>query len=204
MSIRYSVRIKDPILRKADIALRVRESTDKRQTRREYKFRGGVEKLAVIYMPINDLVYRLENYRTKDRQLSLMASGKRPTGFFDATRREDPSVQQAQHEILVEQSKRGSGESIKPIFDELDRVAEQTEDLLISADGVVVNGNRRLSAMRELYSLGGKFKGFEQILCAVLPESASPDEIRKLEIGLQMQPETKQWQHLRRNPYGMR
>lgn len=63
--------------------------------------------------------------------------------------------------------------------------------MLISADGVVVNGNRRLAAMRELWASSSEFRSFEHVACAVLPQSATADEILKLEIELQMQPDTK-------------
>ncbi|WP_449427209.1 hypothetical protein [Rhodanobacter umsongensis] len=190
--IRYIVRVKDPEMRRAEIAQRQAESVAKHQQRKEYKFRAGGTDLPVIRMPIDDLIYRLENYRTRDAQLSAIAAGSAPEGFFDPSRREDDSVQIRQHELLVAQARRGSGESIKPIFEELERTAEQTEDLIISADGVVVNGNRRLSAMRELHAMSAKsYHRFADVLCAVLPASATSEEILRLEIGLQMQPETK-------------
>jgi hypothetical protein len=134
----------------------------------------------------------LENYRTRDIQLSLIAKKKYPQGFFDRTRYEDLSVQSAQHSILLQEAKRGSGETIKPIYGELQRVKRQTEDLIITHEGVVVNGNRRLSAMRDLYSSNlNDFRSFSEILCAVLPSTVLAEEIRALEIALQMQPETK-------------
>jgi len=192
MQIRYTVVPKDRDIRSSEIATRSKEAHEKRSVRREYKFRGGREELPVITLPLEYLIYRLENYRTRDKQLSLIASGQLPHGFFDPTRREDATVQQRQHEILVEQAQRGSGETIKPIYDELAKVAEQTDDLLISSDGVVVNGNRRLSAMRELIRENPlQFKKFSDVTCAVLPESATIEEILRVEIGLQMQPETK-------------
>jgi len=192
MQIRYTVQIKDPEIRRNEIAMRAEEARKKQSVRREYKFRSGAEQLPVITLPIDYLIYRLENYRTGDKQLSLVATGKVPPDFFEPVRREDPTVQQKQHEILLEYAQTGSGESIKPIYDELARVAEQTDDLIISADGVVVNGNRRLSAMRELFREGSeRFRKFADVVCAVLPDSATPVEILKLEIGLQMQPETK-------------
>jgi hypothetical protein len=192
MQIRYTVQPKDVELRRNEIALRADEARKKQSVRKEYKFRSGAELLPLITLPIDYLVYRLENYRTGDKQLSLVATGKVPKNFFDPVRREDPSVQQKQHEILVEYARTGSGETIKPIYDELARAAEQTEDLIISADGVVVNGNRRLSAMRELLcEESERCRRFSDVVCAVLPESATLPEILKLEIGLQMQPETK-------------
>ena len=72
------------------------------------------------------------------------------------------------------------------------RVAEQTDHLIITSDGVVVNGNRRLCAMRELLAqTKAQYSNFENIQCLVLPASATTREILELEIGLQMQPETK-------------
>ena len=192
MQIRYTVNPKDPDTRRNEIAIRADEARKKQSVRKEYKFRSGVEQLPVITLPIDYLIYRLENYRTGDKQLSLVATGKAPKGFFEPNRREDASVQQKQHEILVEFAYTGSGESIKPIYDELERTAEQTDDLIISADGVVVNGNRRLSAMRELLRVEpDRCRKFADVVCAVLPDSATMAEILKLEIGLQMQPETK-------------
>ena len=177
--------------RKNEIEQRRREAQAKSRVRREFKFRTG-EDLPLITLPIDDPIYRLENYRTRDQQLSLIASGSVEKEVFEQEHREDDDTQRLQHELLLVQAKSGSGESIKPIYDELERVAEQTEDIIISADGVVVNGNRRLSAMRELYTLDSvRYRSFAQVLCAVLPSSATPQEILQLEIGLQMQPETK-------------
>ena len=179
------IRVRPPEQRIREISLRANESTAKHLLRQEFKFRGGLDMLPLVTVPVDYPIYRLENYRTGDYQLNLVADGKVPAGFFDPSRREDPSAQQWQHQILVEQSKRGSGETIKPIYDELARAAEQTEHLIITHDGVVVNGNRRLAAMRELIGEpGGLFSTFENVLCLVLPESATHKEVRRLEIGL--------------------
>lgn len=192
MTANYKIRLKDPTDRVTEIAMRVKEALQAKSVRQEHKFRGGRDILPVISLPQHYPVYRLENYRTRDQQLSLIASGKVSEGFFNSAKREDPSVQQEQHDLLLHQAKRGSGESIKPIYDELARVAEQTEHLILTADGVVVNGNRRLCAMRELYEADRTAYGsFANVNCLILPESATTREILELEIGLQMQPETK-------------
>ena len=69
---------------------------------------------------------------------------------------------------------------------------EQREPLLITMNGVVVNGNRRLAAMRELFTeRPGEFKHFSHVDCAVLPASITPHEMRETEVRLQMRPETK-------------
>jgi len=181
----------DPDVRAEQIALRATEAQKNGRVRKEYKFRNG-ENLPLISLPIGTLIYRLENYRTRDRQLSLTAQGRVAPDFFNPTRREDSSVQNEQHKILLAQAKTGSGETIKPIYEELRRVRQQTDDLIISAEGVVVNGNRRLAAMRQLLEDDGiAFASFANVICAVLPQSATAEEIRSLEIALQMQPETK-------------
>lgn len=178
--------------RRQMIAQRIKEAIARNNIKKEYKFRSGNEDLPVISLSENILIYRLENYRTRDTQLSLIAAGEQEKGFFDPARREEPLVQARQHRILYQQAQTGSGESITPIHSELARVGIQTEELIISADGIVVNGNRRLSAMRELWASDpAKFSSFKEIKCAVLPLSATPTEILTLEIGLQMQPETK-------------
>ncbi len=194
MTPRYKLSLRDLNTRTHEIDLRATEARKRGDVRRETKFRDGVELLPVIPLPIDYPVYRLENYRTGDEQLSRMAAGKVPAGFFETNRREDPSVQQVQHDILLQLALRGSGETIKPIYNELERVKRQTEELIVTADGVVVNGNRRLCAMRELYAPqgnSGEFSSFQNVMCMVLPASATPDEILRLEIALQMQPETK-------------
>ena len=108
--------------RRLTIAQRTKEATDRNNVRKEYKFRNGNEYLPVISLPENFLIYRLENYRTRDTQLSLIAAGEQEVGFFDPARREDPSVQARQHRILYQQAQTGSGESVSPIHSELRRV----------------------------------------------------------------------------------
>lgn len=190
---KYKFNLIDSITRKQQIEERAAEARKLNRLKREPKFRGGRESLAIIQMSIDHLLYRLENFRTLSDQFSQVAAGKVREDLFDASHREDVSAQAAQHEILFKLAQTGSGETIIPIYDELRRVKEQTDELIISADGVVVNGNRRLAAMREL--LAGPehqaFADFNHVSCAVLPASATEEDIVALEIELQMQPDTK-------------
>lgn len=162
------------------------------EEQRFHYFRQSETKLPVIRAPIGLPIYRLENYRTRDEHLSRIAQGKNPTGFFDSARQEDEDVQQAQHDLLIDFARRGKGEDIVPIWDELEGHPEQTEHLLITSNGVVVNGNRRLCAMRELYQGGDvQYAKFQYVNCMVLPESVTGNEIIEMEIRLQMVPDTK-------------
>jgi hypothetical protein len=79
-----------------------------------------------------------------------------------------------------------------PILQELERLAVQTEPLLMDAEGVVVNGNRRLAAMRWLLAVDAqRYSRFEQPMAAVLPPEVERADLEFIEAALQMAPETK-------------
>lgn len=64
---------------------------------------------------------------------------------------------------------------------------------LVSNEVITENGNRRLSAMRELYrgKDGSVDERFRFVKCAVLPTDTSRDEIDDIEADLQARPQTK-------------
>jgi hypothetical protein len=181
-------KVVDPAVRRQVIAGLVSES---HESYKEFKFRFGHTSLTLIHVPVTHLIYRLANYRTRDRQLDEIARKGLSGDFFDERFQEDAAVQQAQHDILVIEAERGKGESVKPIIEVL-KESPQTDQLIITSNGVVVNGNRRLAAMRELLaSEGTQYGSFKLVRAAVLPDSTTLKEIRELEIALQMQPDTK-------------
>lgn len=155
-----------------------------------YEHKNQKTNLPKIRLDITVPIYRMQNYRTRTAQLKYVHEHNKYSDFFSAGQ-ENETVQQAQHGILVAFSKEGRSDSISPIYDEL-QSEEQREPLLITMGGVIVNGNRRLAAMRELLTeRPTEFRSFSHVDCAVLPESATPDEIREIEVRLQMRPETK-------------
>lgn len=73
-----------------------------------------------------------------------------------------------------------------PDFDNLMeslRVYRQNEPGLITRDGIVVNGNTRRAALREL--------GVTNIRVGVLPESCTWDDINAVELSLQLRPDQR-------------
>lgn len=143
------------------------------------------EPLAVITLPIDVPIYRMENGRTQTEQMAYIADASLSEDFFSA-HEGDVSAQAAQHKILDRFARDGT-DSITPIIKELERTG-QTEPILITPTGVVVNGNRRLAAMRELLEKG--HQNFASVQCAVLPV-LTPEQIDDVEDRLQMRPETK-------------
>jgi hypothetical protein len=145
-----------------------------------YDFRTQRTKLKVIRTDINLPVYRMENFRTYTDQKEYIAKEKLNSDYF-LKGQELQSVQQKQHEILRKISETRKG-SVPLITDILEKDG-QRERLLISSTGIVINGNRRLSAMREL--------NIEYVDCMVLPADATADEIVDIEASLQAKAETK-------------
>jgi hypothetical protein len=151
-------------------------------------YEGATTPLPIIRLPLGLPIYRMANGRTQTHQLAFIAEKKYGADYFQSGE-ENETAQQIQHEILRKFAREGS-ESITPIIDELERT-RQTEPLLITPAGVVVNGNRRMAAMRELYAdRQADFPTFANVQCAVLP-TLTPEQVDDLEIRLQMTPETK-------------
>ena len=143
--------------------------------------------LEMIYVPVGLPMYRLENGRTLSLQDEYIAINPEiPEDFF--TRDENsPEAQFAQHELLKKLNE--SKDIIKTFRDTNNK---QTDPLIITNSGVVINGNRRLCCWRELYSEDRvTFNHFEYIRVAVLPE-ATEKAIEKLEADLQIAPEIKE------------
>lgn len=184
----YQIKLKPRAEREAMIAKRVETATDFGET--IYDFRSGNFTPKMISLPIDLPVYRMENCRTFSAQQTEIAREGRPKDFFEMGQ-ELSTAQQAQHEILVKLAKQGS-ESVTPIIEVLEKDG-QRETILITSTGVVVNGNRRLAAMRELKTRrdGSVDERFTNISCAVLPPDITRDEVDDIEADLQARPQTK-------------
>ncbi len=97
-------------------------------------------------------------------------------------------MQQLLHRFLLDKARDPGG----PVLQELERQGLQTEPLLITADGLLINGNRRLAAMRQLLAQDpARFASFAEITAAVLPADAGSVDLDAIEAALQMAPETK-------------
>lgn len=182
----YKIQITAPVNRSATIASKVVASTDRREF---YGFRNRRHNLPLIQIPIGLPVYRMENFRTFTDQRDYIATEGKKADYFSAGQ-ESEEAQQAQHQLLYRLALKGKADSVVPVSDVLEAEG-QREALLITAGGVVVNGNRRLAALRELYEQGSKFSHFSHIDVLVLPADATVEEIVDIEANLQARPETK-------------
>ena len=183
----YRPNVGDRIDRQTTIQGAVNASSE---THRFLEYQNRPMALPVIRLDINLPIYRMANFRTRTAQLRHIHDNDADEGFFGSGE-ENESAQTAQHAILVDFARRGRPGSIVPIMQELEG-EQQRDPLLITREGVVVNGNRRLAAMRELFTSNAeRFRHFSHADCAVLPAGITPEEILELEVRLQMQAETK-------------
>lgn len=153
-------------------------NTDQRTTR--VPWREGELFLKIIKLPISSLIFNLDNFRTKRQQLDYEQNDQIPKNTFHD--QESTVAQQAQFEILGELL-RDTGQDL---VDDLKDVG-QADPAIITFDGIIINGNRRIAAMRLL--------GFETAECVVLPEIATRDDLYYIEQVLQVSKDFKQPYH---------
>lgn len=183
----FKIRLRNPAEREAIVRAAVKASNESREF---YHLRNTKTQLPLVHVAEDVLVYRMENFRTYVEQREFVIREKKSLDFF-ATGQEKESVQQVQHEILARLARKGRADSVVPVIDVLRR-ERQREPLLITHRGVVVNGNRRLAAMRELLAEDGSaYPDFNHVDCLVLPEDVTTTDIVEIEAALQAKPETR-------------
>lgn len=172
-----------PVDRRSLIAEKVRSS----QQATFVPFRGSFRSVPVIAIAVDVPVFRADNGRLAVLKSAYINDHKLAADHFTAGE-ETEEVQALLQSFLVKLSKDKHG----PIYQELQRTAIQTEPILVTAGGVVVNGNRRLAAMQALRTEEPKrYASFDKIDVAVLPTEASTADLEMTEAALQMAPETK-------------
>jgi hypothetical protein len=171
----------EPIKRKEDIKKLAEES---KQFFPVF-FRNESIHIPVIKVPIELPVYRLSNGRTLSFQEEYVFQYEKDLDFF--TRDLDsPEAQMAQHDILRKLAEN------KGLFGNFkNSTNKQIEPIICTNNGVIVNGNRRMSCWRDLYySNSNKYRHFQYVDVAILPE-CDEAAIEDLEHRLQIAPDMK-------------
>jgi hypothetical protein len=152
----------------------------------EIKFQGVTQAFPVIPVPIEMPKYRLSNGRTASLHQEYLARHPGAPANFFKTDPELLNVQEAQHEILLQVI---DEEGLLKFFS--DPANDQTEPVILDANGFVINGNRRLTAWRKLfYGEPGKYPHFSHIKAIMLPHCDERD-LDKLEASLQIHEDIK-------------
>ncbi|MGV8084318.1 MAG: hypothetical protein AB2L09_11900 [Coriobacteriia bacterium] len=151
------------------------QTTNPFRTTFAIKYRGATLDLPKIRVEVSFPRYRLANGRTRRRQEQyLVDHPDMPADLFS-----DPAserAQKAQHEILYEMCQDAN-------LEDLLSMEGQREPLVLTYDGYVVNGNRRLAILRHIPVTHAE--------AVVLPADADPKDISALEMYLQMSQDGK-------------
>lgn len=122
------------------------------------------------------------NHRTRSEQMRIARQQKRPDLFTADPNGEEAQTQQFQ--ILVDQ------EGFEDLKDDL-KARGQQQPAVVTAEGVLINGNRRAAALRSLFR-DEDHQPSRYVSCLVLPADANTREIVDLETELQIAREFKE------------
>ncbi|RJR50713.1 MAG: hypothetical protein C4576_04935 [Desulfobacteraceae bacterium] len=166
---------KEPASRIAILREQVEAAEKERGPTFDVPFRGRQIPLRKIRIKTDFPLYRIQSGRTHRAQCQYLEEHTSASKDFFADP-EDLKVQKAQHQILLR------------LITEKDLDADlkqrgQRDPLVLTHDGYVLDGNRRLAALRD--------ESEEYVEAVVLPADAQSHEIYETEIELQMQKETK-------------
>lgn len=142
------------------------------------RYNGDVKVFAEYEIPIDFIVYNVENGRIA----TLVKSYEREHGSLNP---ENPDDARIIAQFLYDSNDAANKKTKKNIAEN-----GQLETGIITCDGVLVDGNRRVSLMRQItsdltYSSGDRAK-CEKFRAIVLPENADKKEILRLETSYQM------------------
>lgn len=138
-------------------------------------FRQAQKNEVIISIPADFPLYNVRSGRTHRAQSQYIDRNDCREDFFADP--EDPDVQKAQHAILLELV------NLEGLAVDLQR-KKQRNPLVLTYDGYVIDGNRRLASIR-------RDRESEYVTAVVLPEDAEAAEVYETELELQMSRETK-------------
>ena len=151
------------------------------------QFRGQYQAFPVVKLPLNLPLFRAANGRLAVLKAEYLKVNRVESDFFE-NGEELPEVQHALQQMLIKLAKNADAS----IYQELRRSGMQTERLLLTDDGVVLDGNRRLVSMRSLYAENPMtYARFFEVETTLLPEDTSITDIEMIEASRQMAPDLK-------------
>ena len=141
-------------------------------------FKGKHQDFPIYRVKIDSVLYRLKNGRTVAKQEEYIIKHSKDKDFFE--REESVEAQKAQDNILSEMIKEAGLER------NLKESKLQKEPIIISYKGIVINGNRRVCAIKK------SSVTFRQYVdCIILPRATTEEEINDLENSLQITKDNK-------------
>lgn len=140
------------------------------------------KELDLVELEVDWVRFSTMNHRTRAEQLREIAGTGRPDLFTADPL--GPTAQDAQYAIL-------RGQERFPELKQDLRERGQQDPAIITADGVLINGNRRSAALRSLFT-DDDAPAARYVKCLILPADATPAELVDLETELQVAQDFKQ------------
>lgn len=146
------------------------------------KFQGTKKPLPILSVSLFMPKYRISNRRLKAAQIHYQNQNKLPKNIFSEKNEEDNKTQFHQHQLLKEVI--GVGEkNLESFFKDND----QNLPYILNQAGIIINGNRRTCALRELILKNPKKYNSKKMIDVVVLPPCSDADIDELEYDLQYQ-----------------
>ncbi|MFJ1844674.1 MULTISPECIES: transcriptional regulator [unclassified Streptomyces] len=143
------------------------------------EFRGQPRHIEVIDMPVNQLFYNPGTHRVRAQR----SHDPIKDAMLDADAWQDESQEYLHHLLTALPADPNKRDPAFSVLMESLREHKQNEPGLITREGVLVNGNTRRAALREL--------GVPSIRVGVLPASCTWADIQAVELSLQLRPDER-------------
>jgi len=148
---------------------------------------NGTELYEVYMVSVELPKYRLDNTRTLALQEQYVYRENKNEDFFNDV--ESDAIQEIQHNLIKSLIK--SSDKDKDLLSYFS-THTQTEPLILTHEGFVISGNRRLCALRELVEQDYEsYKHFSQVRVVILP-NLDADKIDQIEDFLEQQKDIKE------------
>lgn len=163
--------------RRVEIFRKYRDALPEKHRTVALPYKGEKTEFDVLRVPLDEVHFNVETGRLIVDRLTVL---KVP----DNVDPDDPAVQKQFEKRIFEL------DETNKLLDQIRKVG-QLEPGVTTADGTVINGNRRLAVLRHLYQ-ETKDPKYSHIEVALLPEDATRKELFLLEAFLQMTPESRE------------
>ncbi len=148
---------------------------------------NGTELYEVYMVSVELPKYRFDNTRTLALQEQYVYRENKSEDFFNDV--ESDAIQEIQHNLIKSLIK--SSDKDKDLISYFS-THTQTEPLILTHEGFVISGNRRLCALRELIEQDYEsYKHFSQVRVVILP-NLDADKIDQIEDFLEQQKDIKE------------
>ena len=168
---------------KRELAIEAAFKDAKKQDKKlvhKLEFQGKTQLFPVLSVPFGMPKYRIANRRLRAAQVDYQIKNKLPKTLFSEKNEEDNKSQFHQHQLLKEVI--GAGDkNLGSFFKEND----QDRPYILTKSGIIINGNRRTCALRELVCSNPKKYNNKKMIDVVVLPTCTDNDIDELEYKLQ-------------------